>query len=383
MVRLERERLTWWAYGVVASFALILNGLGPVLLDVREELGLSRTVAGLHSTGLAAGVLLAGAAGERLRLRLGWTAIYWLGNALIVAGVLALAAGRAPAVTIPAALLIGFAGTLLLVMAPALLKDRHGPASGTAVAEAHATASVLGIAAPMAVGASLAVFESWLPAFLLVGLAVLPALGLLAPELPAGTSEGGPSRPAGRLPRAYWPWWTALLFAVAAEFAVILWAADDAHSRLGLSVGAAALAPSAFLAGMGMSRALGARFVGARPSHSLYTAAAVVATGGFALYHGTDAIAPSIAGLVVVGLGIGLLFPLSLATAMAVSPGVEAQASTRSAVASGVAIGTGPLLLGALADASSISTAAWIVPGLLACGIAAAWMSRRGGVSGR
>ena len=68
---LSRDKLTWWAYAVLAAFAFLLNGFGPMLDDLRRELHVSRTVAGLHSTGLAAGMIAAGAVGERMRLRLG------------------------------------------------------------------------------------------------------------------------------------------------------------------------------------------------------------------------------------------------------------------------------------------------------------------------
>ena len=73
---LSRDTLTWWAYGVLAAFAFLLNGFGPMLDDLRRELEISSMVAGLHSTGLAVGMLMAGAVGERLRLRLGWLPLY-------------------------------------------------------------------------------------------------------------------------------------------------------------------------------------------------------------------------------------------------------------------------------------------------------------------
>ena len=79
----------------------------------------------------------------------------------------------------------------------------------------------------------------------------------------------------------------------------------------------------------------------------------------------------------LVGVGVGLLYPASLAGAMAAAPGLEAQASTRTALASGLAIGSGPLALGALADAWSVTGASWIVVALLAGAIAASPLRRR------
>lgn len=368
---LARDRLTWWGYGVVASLAFVLNGFGPVLDDLRDELGVSRTVAGLHSTGLAAGVLVAGAVGEWVRRRAGWTGLYWAGTLSMLAGVLVLAAGATPGVTIPAAAAIGLGGTLLLVMIPAVFMVRHGAASGAAVSEAHATASLLGVLAPLLVGLSLAVSGSWLPALLLVALVSLPLLGALAPPLPQGTAAGPDAAPR-RLPRAYWRWWTALLFGVATEFAIIVWAADDAQERLGLSLAASAVAPAAFLVGMAVARGRGGRLLLRRPPAVLFRASVLVAVAGFLVFRATDTVAVALAGLVGIGLGVGMLYPASLAAAMRASPGAEARASTRSALASGIAIGGGPLVLGALADATSISTAIWVVPALLLAAGAAA-----------
>ena len=383
---LSRDMLTWWAYGVLAAFAFLLNGFGPVLDDLRRELEVSRTVAGLHSTGLAAGMIAAGVLGERMRLSLGWLKLYWVACGGLLAGVLGLAAAGTAVLTVPCAVVIGFAGTLLLVMVPSVLNTRHGEESGAAIAEAHATASFVGVVAPLAVGASLAALGMWLPAFLAMTLGVLPALGvrasrLLPDRLPVAERQEAGVRP-GRLPAGYWRWWTALLFGVAAEFAVLLWAADDARERLGLGVGAAALAPSAFLLGMGLVRAFGARLVVGRPRGPVFRRAALLAVTAFVLYRATDLVPVALLGLTLVGCGIGLLYPVSLAGAMATSPGLEAQASARSALASGLAIGSGPLAFGALADLSGTANASWVVVGLLAAGIATTVVARGGGGSG-
>ena len=66
---------------------------------------------------------------------------------------------------------------------------------------------------------------------------------------------------------------------------------------------------------------------------------------------------------------------------MATAPGLEAQASTRSALASGIAIGSGPLALGALADVSGTAMASWVVVALLIAGVATTVVSHRGGVA--
>lgn len=384
---MQRDRVTWWAYAVLASYAFVLNGFGPVVLEIRDDLGLSRTMAGLHSTGMAVGTLLAGAIGEGVRRRWGWRGVLWTGIVLLAAGVLGLGLATTVALTLPSAVVVGFGGTLLLVMVPGVLSAHHGAASGALVSEAHSTASLIGVVAPLSVGASMALFGEWLPAFAVMTILVLPALALRRPPLPdppttpadplaegvvVGT-EGAPAgvaaTPSGRLPRAYWRWWTALLFGVAVEFSVLLWAADDAEERLGLSSEVAPVAPAAFLLGMATSRAFGARLLLGERTDRVFRAAALVAAVAFLLWRATDLVPVALLGTYLIGVGTGLLYPSSLARAMRSAPGLAALASTRSALASGFAIGLGPLALGAVADAEGIGPASWLILALLACAL--------------
>ena len=50
---------------------------------------------------------------------------------------------------------------------------------------------------------------------------------------------------------------------------------------------------------------------------------------------------------------------------------------SRSALASGLAIGSGPLAFGALADLAGTANASWVVVALLAAGIVSTFVSRR------
>ena len=95
-----------------------------------------------------------------------------------------------------------------------------------------------------------------------------------------------------------------------------------------------------------------------------------LAIAAFLLYRATDSTVVSLLGVLLVGTGVGMLYPSSLARAMAAAPGREALASTRSALASVIAIGAGPLALGALADATTIQTASWIILALLLIALA-------------
>jgi len=95
------------------------------------------------------------------------------------------------------------------------------------------------------------------------------------------------------------------------------------------------------------------------------SASAAVALAGFAVFWTAPGIALAAAGLVVMGTGVALLYPLSLARVVAAWPDRPDGAAARAGLASGVAIGVSPLVLAALADLVGLRTAYVLVPCIL------------------
>src|SRR5512136_846895 len=148
----QRVRLTWLAYLFLAFYGYFLNILGPITPFLKQELGLSYTLASLHYTAFAVGILLVGLFGHLLIRRLGnWVAI-WLGAAGISAGALVLVAGRSVIVTVGAAFCMGLVGSLILAIVPSVLSSRHGEFRAVALSEANVIASLVASIAPLLVG---------------------------------------------------------------------------------------------------------------------------------------------------------------------------------------------------------------------------------------
>ena len=63
------------------------------------------------------------------------------------------------------------------------------------------------------------------------------------------------------------------------------------------------------------------------------------------------------AGLAVIGLGLGNLFPLGLAVCVGLAPDRAQLASGRAVMAGALAVLLAPLTIGALADATSLTAA--------------------------
>ena len=77
------------------------------------------------------------------------------------------------------------------------------------------------------------------------------------------------------------------------------------------------VAPAAFLMGMALARARGARLLLGDRTDRVFRGAALFALAAFLLYRATDLVAVSLAGVLLVGAGVGLMYPSSLARAMA------------------------------------------------------------------
>ncbi|MEV4006128.1 MFS transporter [Actinomadura sp. NPDC049753] len=193
--------------------------------------------------------------------------------------------------------------------------------------------------------------------------------GVRASCLAAGTESSGGERGWSVRRRrggvGFWGRWVDLVLAVGVEFCMVFWAADFLGSVKGLGAGTAATLSAGFVLGMAAGRAAAGPVVrrGGRPDRLLALAAAV-GLGGFAVLWASPA-PVAVAGLVVTGLGVALLYPVILGQALAARPSEPARAAARCALASGVAIGVAPLVLGALADLTTLRAAALVAPVLL------------------
>jgi fucose permease len=373
----RRDQVTWLAYGMLGLYNYLLSGLGPLMPSLREELGLSYTVASLHFSAFAVGMILAGLLGERVVARWGRHATFWAGAAGLAGGAVALTLFRHPALTVGSVLLMGSIGSLVLILIPPILADRHGPNRAVAIVEANILAAATGAMAGVLIGTGEGTVIGWRGAFLAV--LIIPlylALSFGRVPLPA-TASPDTSRPgAARLPAAYWAYWATIVLAVGVEFSLIFWGADYLVSA-GLSASAAATTVSLFLWGMVAGRIAGWRIAQRIATERLLPVAMGISTAGFLLYWLAPVAALAVAGLFVAGFGVANLFPLTVALAIGAAPGLSNQAGARLSLASGVAILGAPLLLGALADAVGIWLAYAVVPIFLAGAFLASQAGRR------
>ncbi|WP_238454753.1 sugar MFS transporter [Micromonospora sp. ATA51] len=134
------------------------------------------------------------------------------------------------------------------------------------------------------------------------------------------------------------------------EVCLSLWTADVLRSHAGLSAGGASAAVAAIVCGMFAGRVAGGRVALRWPPVPLLLAALTVSLAGFALFW----VAPmgwlAVTGLLVLGLGNALHYPLAISIALAVAGPAADKAAGWASYSMGVGFGIAPVGLGWVAD---------------------------------
>ncbi len=360
-----RDSLTRVGYLMIAWFAYLQAAPGLVVPHLRDELGLSYLVGGLHVAAFAAGAVLAGTGSSWLEGRVGRQRVVWSGAVVLAAGTIALTAGRTVEETIAATLLMGIGGGLVLATAQAGLADHHGDQRTVALTEANVAASIaylvlIGMFALMA-----ALHAGWRAALL---------ASLLVPVAVRWTHRGStfdtaaPKEATGgrRLPRAFWVAALVLLCTTAAEWCVTAWGASFVEDVLDVSTDTAVSLMAGYFGGVLVGRVAGSRLARRFDPTRLLGWALAVAALGFVVMWPSVAPAQALVGLALLGVGLGNLFPLGVSLAVTLAPDQAGAASGRAVAVASLAVLVAPLLVGTLADAGSLKSALTVVPVLLA-----------------
>ena len=362
-----RGRLTWILFGVGGCFAYLLNGIGSILTPMQRELGVSRGEVALLPTLFALGLVVVGLIGGPAVRRIGRQAAIRGAMIGVAVGAVLVAGPGWPLALIGATILGGSCAVLVQLM-PVLIGALHPRRTTAIIAEQSAVNSFAAVIAPLAVGAALAVSVGWRLGYLWPAVIVMCLLPLVR-GLPAGPSAGpGSTRRLDRRPidRAFWSRWLDVLIAVSAEFCVLFWIASAFTTWYAVSTDAAVLWASTFVMGMAVGRAMGTPVTRRIADRSMIvTLGCCLALLGFVVFWAAGALPISAVGAVVLGLGIALLYPVTITALMRARPADPDGASARGTLASGLAIGCAPFVLAATSDQTGLHVAYLIVPILL------------------
>jgi MFS family permease len=372
----RRDRLTLVTYVVLAWFAYLQAAPGLVLAHLREELHLSYSTGGLHVAAFAAGSMIAGLICERLERAIGRGTLLWSAAALMGAGAIGLTGGRVALVTVASVLVMGIGGGLLLATIQAALADHHGELRTVALAEANVAAGLAYLALIGLLSLTAVLHLGWRVA-LLASLAV-PALTwwsnrelvIDAPPLP---SRGAQSR----LPGVFWIAAAMLFCTTAAEWCTIAWGATFVADAADVSADTAVALMAGYFAGVVVGRTLGSRLARRHDPAWLLALALVVTAAGFAVLWPSTAPLQALAGLSLLGIGLGNLFPMGMSLTVGLAPERAALASGRAVAMTSFAVLLAPLTVGTLADATSLKASLGVVPIMLAVAAAGLVLVRR------
>ncbi len=377
---LSRDRFTWLAYIMLAYYAYMQSMLGPLVPFLRAELDLNYTIAGLHLSAFAVGMIIAGLISDQLAHRWGRKIVYWGGASGMGAGALVLVLARQPLFTIGGVLIMGFVGSFVMVMVQAMLSDRHGIHRATALTEANIAAAVSSMMAPLAVGAFVQVGLGWRWAPIL-GSAIALALALRfgRDPVPESSESETPSAPPPSrfLPGRFWMYWLVLVSVVASEWCMIFWGGDFLENAVGLPRTLAATLLTVFWVAYVGGRLGGSRLTRFIRADRLLILAFGVSMIGFPLFWLGGAPWVNVLGLFVIGLGMSNLFPLAMAAAVGSASERANTASARISLGAGLAILIVPLVLGRFADHVGIFNAYGLVAVLLVIGVTMAVLANR------
>lgn len=373
---IRRDEATWYAYLLLGYFTYINTSQGNIVPFLKAELDLSYGAVSLHSSAIALGLIVVSLTGDRLIARYGRRTMMIVGALASSVALAFLALAPSVQVTVASCFFMGLTGAFIPAIVSALLSDIHGDRRDIALTEANAVCYGFAIAAPLIAG--FAAWAGW--NWRLVPLAgVVAAVVIVGAfwrcRVPDGVGSSSGNAP---LPAAYWGYWAMLGFAVALEFSALLWAPSYLERVVGLSASGAALGAGAFFVAMLLGRTVGIRLVRLYAARDIFFAISATTLVGFAAYWLAPVAAGAIGGLFLIGLGISLLFPITISFAMgAAGAAASDRASTRAMLAPGLAVLLTPPLLGSLADAAGLWFAQAMMPAFLLLTVAAFFVGQR------
>jgi predicted MFS family arabinose efflux permease len=359
VVRPIRDRTTLLAYAQLGLLGWFVYAFGASLTLLRDDEGLSRTAASLLSISLAAGGTLGSFLAASIVRR-------WGRGAMLRAGALAIATGTllyisdGPLWLVATGPFIGSLGaSFCAVGVSAYLEARQGAAADASLAEANLVASSASLIGILAVGVAATTILGWRLGLLLlvfVAIALEVLRGRTVDAFNVGTDMESRAD-APRLPGLVWWAVLTLILLTSVEITLLQWGPDLLRERGGLEAGSASATIAAIVVGMIIGRLVGSRLVERVSSELVFGGSILFAAAAFVYTWLVTGAVPLIIGLVLIGVGIGMHFPLGIGRAMRASAGQPDRAAGWTSAGIGIMSGVAPFALAALADSWGVHNA--------------------------
>jgi fucose permease len=335
-----------------------LTVFGPLNPILTREFNLTYTIAALHLSLFAIGMIIAGLITDSIEKILKRKRVILLGIIGLIAGVSGLILGRH---------CMGLFGSTLLVVLQAGLSDLHKEFKAVALAEANICASVFASVLPVLIGKSEALSFGWRNALLLIlGLFAIVFLFTLKIPVPGKLKiEKDNKSSNGFMDNIDYPligvYGLLLFMGCSIEWCIAFWSGEYMASHLNFNVDTAVSLMMFFFAAMIVGRIITSRFSRRINPLILIPGAIFTALCGFIMFLFSPWKELNITGLFLSGLGISAFFPLILSLALDVSAEISNKISGWMTLSSGLAIFASPLILGWLGDTIGLLQSFFIV----------------------
>jgi fucose permease len=372
----HRDTATWACYALLALLTSCYGMIGPLLPWLREALDLTYQQGAYHSVAMAVGVTGMGLMVPNFAPALGRRGCVAVCLSMMAAGLSLLCLAPALAVSLAASVIIGAALPFAVMVAPAVLTERHGIHTGIAMAEANAIAYLGFLFAPAMVSLAAAA-GNWRWSFVLPAAFYALYWGLMRRFDFGAVRLKSADGVAAALPAAFWWHWLMLIFSISAELCMVVWGPSYLETVLGLPRAQALWAAMIFPLGMLLGRIMVSAALRRFRSEELALAAMLAGALGAMLFVGSGTLWVAAAGLFLSGVGMAGLYPFGITLAMQAAGPVMDRAAARASLASGLAILLAPFVIGTIADRAGMQAAFVLVPALLAVAGAAHLAGRR------
>lgn len=358
-VRPVRDRTTLLAYAQLGLLGWFIYAFGASVTLLRDDEGLTRTATSTLSIALAVGGTLGSFVAAPVVRRWGRGLMLRAGAVFVAVGSL-IYISDGPLWLVALGPFIGSLGaSFCAVGVSAYLEARQGAAADSSLAEANLVASSASLLGILAVGVGATTILGWRLGLVLLVIVVI-ALELLRGRSlqPFNVGTEMESRAdAPRLPRLVWWAVITLILLTSVEITLLQWGPDLLRERGGLEAGAASATIAAVVIGMIIGRLVGSRIVERVSSEFVFGASIIFAAAAFTFTWLVTGVVPLIIGLTLIGIGIGMHFPLGIGRAMRASAGQPDRAAGWTSAGIGIMSGITPFALAALADAWGVHNA--------------------------
>ena len=363
-----RDRATWVTYTQAVGFGWFVFGFGPALGLLRDDLGISRSMASLHSVFMTIAGLVASLLIPRFITSIGRGRILRASSFVMIVGLGIFCTGHALPITIFGACIMSFAASGIVQGTNAFINRQQGLAAPAAITEMNAIAAGIGFLAPVCIGFGFSSGLGWQYGFAIAGVIFLGAEFARGSDVARyGVSAKDATDTAhhdqvGPLPRIFWWALVAMICTSGTEISLLLWGADLLHQQAHLTKGAASIALGCIVGGEFLGRVVGARLATRVDPELLYRltlACSLITFLGFWLSPNVALMVPLLA---LTGCGMAMHWPLGISRAMRASDGRPDRGAAFVSVGTGLAGGLAPVILGVTADRIGIHNAYILVP---------------------